>query len=232
MKAPFIIFDGGDGTGKATQAKMTFDQLELVGYKGQVKHIDFPQYKENFMGRILFDCKEGKYGDFSQVLPQAASLIYAGDRFESKEKIEKWLMEKNIVISDRYVSANQIHQGGKIGDPEKRRRFIKWLEDLEYGFLRLPRPDIVIYLDAEVSTALKNIAKRGNADNLEKNRVYLENSRESALAIAEEDESWVKIKCDKDGHMLLPEIINKMIMKTLAERKIIPHLVAAADSLA
>ena len=144
MKAPFIIFDGGDGTGKATQAKMTFDQLELVGYKGQVKHIDFPQYKENFMGRILFDCKEGKYGDFSQVLPQAASLIYAGDRFESKEKIEKWLMEKNIVISDRYVSANQIHQGGKIGDPEKRRRFIKWLEDLEYGFLRLPRPDIVI----------------------------------------------------------------------------------------
>ncbi|HXK35194.1 MAG TPA: hypothetical protein VJ103_01670 [Candidatus Paceibacterota bacterium] len=221
QKGAFIVIDGIDGTGKETQAKLLVRQLELIGY--QVRQIDFPQYKENFSGRILFDCKKGKYGDFSKVPPQAAMLLYAADRFESKAKIEKWLAAKNILIADRYVSANQIHQGGKIKNPKKRSRFIKSLAEFEYGFLKLPKPDAVVFLDAEIKTVLKNLKTRGNLDCLEQNREYLENSQASARRVLKEDPSWLRVNCDRNGQMLLREAINKKIMKVLTKKRIIPQ---------
>jgi dTMP kinase len=226
-KGAFIVIDGIDGVGKATQTELLIEKLESIGHKGRVKKIDFPRYKENFFGRILAECKKGTFGDFSQTLPMAASLLYAADRLESKKVIEEWLRTKNIVISDRYVSANQIHQGGKIEDHWQRKTFTDWLSQLEYDFLRLPRPHIVVFLDASLEMARQNLAKRGNLDEQEKNLAYLANSRDSALQIAEEDKTWVKITCDRGGAMLSPLLISKEIMKALALRHIIPNFVPA-----
>jgi dTMP kinase len=59
-------------------------------------------------------------------------VLYAADRYESSNKIKKWLGEGYIVIADRYASANQIHQGGKIANTRKRENFLKWLAEMEY----------------------------------------------------------------------------------------------------
>jgi dTMP kinase len=45
-----------------------------------------------------------------------------------KEDFEKY----DFIISNRYVSANMIHQIGKINDKLKRDEFLDWLEELEY----------------------------------------------------------------------------------------------------
>ncbi len=106
------MIDGIDGTGKATQAKLLVQRLRREGQK--VQAIDFPNYYKNFFGKLLGNYLSGKYGDFAEVDPHVASVLYAADRFESSPQIERWLKEGNIVVADRYVSANQIHQGGKI----------------------------------------------------------------------------------------------------------------------
>ncbi|MDF1683007.1 MAG: hypothetical protein P1U46_04865 [Patescibacteria group bacterium] len=43
------------------------------------------------------------------------------------------LKKYDYVITDRYVSANMIHQASKISDEKEIEDFLNWLEDLEYG---------------------------------------------------------------------------------------------------
>ena len=42
----FIVIDGTDGSGKATQVSLLVDRLTKEGYK--VKTVDFPEYEKNF----------------------------------------------------------------------------------------------------------------------------------------------------------------------------------------
>ena len=48
------------------------------------------------------------------------------------------------VVADRYVSANQIHQGGKIDNPRERQKFMDWLHLMEHKVFGIPTPHLVI----------------------------------------------------------------------------------------
>ena len=119
-----------------------------------VRTMDFPQYGNNFFGAFIGECITGEHGDFLTLDPRITSVLYAADRFESSEKIKKWLNDGDTVVLDRYVSANQIHQGGKIFDTRKRKEFLLWLDEMEYGVFHLPRPHMVIYLDVPIDTSI------------------------------------------------------------------------------
>ncbi len=140
-----IVIDGIDGSGKATQVALLKKRLQQEGVR--VKTIDFPRYYNNFFGGLIGEYLSGKYGDFIAMDPRVASVLYAADRFESSKEIKKWLDEGYVVLADRYVSANQIHQAGKIDEPKVRKEFLAWLDTMEYEVFQIPRPDLVVYLD-------------------------------------------------------------------------------------
>ena len=117
-RGKLIVIDGTDGSGKATQADLLIRHLRKDGRK--VKVVDFPEYYSNFFGKFVGHCRSEQYYNFVKTHPKIASVLYAADRFESKEKIAKWIKDGNIVIANRYASANQIHQGGKIASYQKR----------------------------------------------------------------------------------------------------------------
>lgn len=226
-KGKFFVIDGTDGSGKATQTKLLADRLEKSGHK--VKTIDFPQYENNFFGKMAGRYLSGEFGTSSEVSPYLASILYAGDRFESKEQIKKWLSKGFIVIADRYASSNQIHQGGKITDPQKREKFLAWLEELEYEIFKIPRPDVIIYLDMplEISQKLlkektaqkKKVYLRGKKDIHENDLKHLADAKNSAIKLIKKSNNWIKINCTKKGKPLAVEEINRSIME-----KIIPLL--------
>ena len=217
-KGKFIVIDGADGCGKQIQTKITKIRLDTLGYKTET--IDFPRYADNFFGKIIRNCIDGQYGEFARVDPYLASIPYAGDRFESKPQIEAWLNAGINVVSDRYVSANQLHQGGKIKDPIARQKYFEWLEYLEYGTFEIPRPDLIIYLDVPHSVSVKHMNKgatdRAVADAVENDVQYQLNARQSALAMLQ-DPTWVKIQCGTDdGEDFLPiQEINDMIFANI-----------------
>lgn len=122
MAGKLIVIDGGDGAGKATQVSLLVKRLRDEGHK--VETLDFPQYTQNHFGKLLRQCLDGKRGDFMAVDARIASTLYAADRFETKPRLEQWLQEDKIVVLDRYVSANMMHQGAKIDDPEKLEDFL------------------------------------------------------------------------------------------------------------
>src|SRR3989338_10339505 len=135
-RGKLIVIDGTDGSGKATQAGLLIRHLRKDGYK--VKVVDFPEYYSNFFGAFIGHCLSEQYYNFVKVHPKIASVIYEAERFESSDKIKNWLEEGNIVIANRYASANQIHQGGKISNTKKRKVFLKWLAQKEYEVFKIP----------------------------------------------------------------------------------------------
>ncbi|HXF44271.1 MAG TPA: thymidylate kinase [Candidatus Paceibacterota bacterium] len=225
-KGKLIVIDGIDGSGKATQTALLEKRLRKEGVK--VKKIDFPRYYDNFFGKLLGKCLAGEFGDFTKVDSRIASVLYAADRFESSGSMRKWLSEGYVVLADRYVSANQIHQGGKIHSPAERKKFLDWLDVMEHGVFGIPRPDLVIYLDVpyEVSREwLKNKVagwKRrylnGRKDVAEDNLVYLRDSRASALDLVKRNKNWHKITCCKGMICMLPEEIHERVFKLVMRK--------------
>ena len=216
-KGTFIVIDGNDGSGKATQAKLLIERLEQDGCN--VRTIDFPRYYDNFFGKFIGECLTGEYGDFISVDPHIASVVYAADRFESRDQINAWLDAGDIVIADRYVSANQIHQGSKITDEQKRIAFMEWLDHMEYSAFKLPRPDVVLYLDVPYDVSLKNLQNKkekyseGKVELSENDHDYQKNSRACGLWLVEKNNEWKKIDCmDGDTMRTIEDIHEEVYM--------------------
>jgi dTMP kinase len=222
-RGKLIVIDGTDGVGKATQAKLLVARLKKEGVR--VKTLDFPQYYKNFFGHFIGAMLTGQYGDFLHTDPFIASVMYAADRFESKPTIEKWLKEGDIVILDRYVSANQLHQGGKIKDPKKRKYFLKWLDTMEHKVFGLPRPDLIVYLHLPMKSVLKLLKlkdktrkkryAKGKKDTVESDVAYLAAAQESALALIREKRNWRKIECEGADGILPKEEIHEKVFQTV-----------------
>jgi dTMP kinase len=225
-KGKLIVIDGIDGSGKATQVKLLTERLKKEGVK--VKTIDFPRYYDNFFGKLIGEYLSGIYGDFSKMDPRIGSIFYAADRFESSKDMRGWIDAGFVVVADRYASANQIHQGGKISNVKERKEFMKWLEKMEHGIFKIPKPDLVIYLDVpfEVSktwlqkkvTQRKKKYLKGRVDVAEDNLLYLKNSRESALMLQKENKNWEKIDCCKGTVCLLPEQVSEEVLRVVKRR--------------
>lgn len=204
-RGKLIVIDGTDGSGKTTQADLLLKRLRKNGHK--VKFIHFPRYEDNFFGKFIAHCLSEQYYNWVHIHPKIASVVYAADRWESKEKIEKWLKQGYTVVMDRYISSNQIHQGGKISNVKKREAFLKWLAEMEYKVFKIPAPDVTVYLSLPVEMVLKLIKDRNykgaraylgsKKDVHEKDKNFLKNSIKSALWLAKTQKNWLKIECMK-----------------------------------
>lgn len=219
----FIVVDGIDGSGKATQVAFLEKNLKKEGLK--VKTIDFPRYYNNFFGKFISECLSGKHGDFIKTDPRVVSVLYAADRFESSGQVKEWINKGFWVIADRYVSANQIHQGGKIRNIKERKCFINWLEEMEHGVFGLPYPDLVLYLDVTLKISEELLGKketqktkrylRGQKDLAENDLEYLKNSRNTALSLEKKNKNWKKIICYTKDRCLPPEEVSEKIFEVL-----------------
>lgn len=219
MRAKFIAIDGNDGSGKETQARLLSAALQERGEPTLL--ISFPRYQDTFFGRELRRALDGEYGPFGDINPYLASYPYALDRWKSKPYMEVSLKAGIYVISDRYMSANQIHQGGKIGDEAEREKFLTWLDELEYGEFQIPRPDISIYLDVPVDVSRKLMSTK-TRDIVEESPKYLENSYQCAQwLIRRRPKEWLRIKCMKSQRLKSADEIHRQIMDGLSKRSVL-----------
>ncbi|MFA6585888.1 MAG: deoxynucleoside kinase [Candidatus Paceibacterota bacterium] len=217
-KGKLIVIDATDGSGKTTQINLLAKRLKKLGFK--IKTIHFPHYN-NFFGGFIGHCLTEQYYNFVKVHPKIVSVLYAADRWESSEQIKRFLNEGYIVILDRYVSANQIHQGGKIKSVKKRTDFLRWLDEMEYKVFKIPRPDITVYLSLPLNIVERLIKERnkkavrayaGNKKDVhEVDLNFKKNSIKSALWLAKTQKNWVKIDCLKNGVLDTRENIHNKV---------------------
>ena len=220
-KGKLIVIDGIDGAGKATQAKLLTKCLKKEKHKTAT--LDFPQYYDNFFGKMTGRFLNGEFGDAPSTNPYLASVLYAADRWETKNKIEKWLRNGKIVILDRYSSSNQIHQGGKIKDTKKRKAFLNWLEEMEFNVFKIPKPDMIIFLNVPYKISKKLLTKKisrdyiksAKNDKVEKSRIYQESSYSQSLNLVKKYNNWIEINCVRNNELLSPKKISDLIWNKL-----------------
>ena len=149
-----IAIEGIDGSGKRTQLDLLSKALEARG--SRVYSTGFPQY-DSWFGKMVGQFLNGQLGALESVDPHFTALLYAGDRFEAKNKITAALQDARIVLIDRYIGSNLAHQTARV-PVGQRSAFRSWIEHLEYNIYDLPREDLILYLRVPPSEAQKLVS--------------------------------------------------------------------------
>ena len=152
-----VAIEGIDGAGKGTQAARVAGTAGTRGHS--VTSFSFPLYDGNPFSRAVADYLNGEFGSAADVHPELAGLLYAGDRFHARPRLLEALERSDLVVCDRYVASNAAHQGAKLSG-EARARLLDWLEEVEYGEFALPRPELVVLLDAPVALARELVGRK------------------------------------------------------------------------
>lgn len=209
-RGKLIVIDGSDGSGKSTQIELLSQTLAANGYEGVV--FDFPQYSAT-SAVLIEKYLRGEYGDLD---PRAASVLYAIDRFDASNKIREYLDAGKIVLADRYVAANAGHQGAKIADYAERIAYYKWLDNLEYSVFNIPKPDlnIILHMPAEIAWELieeRSKAKNQSRDIHENDPAYLKAAEQVYLEIAKLFPNSKQVECTENGNVLTPKQVHAKV---------------------
>lgn len=221
MNGTLFVIEGVDGSGKATQTDLLYQALQKQDKP--VRKVSFPNY-DSPSSSLIKMYLNGEFGsDPQSVNAFATSVFFAVDRFASFRKDWQPFYENGgIVIADRYVTSNLVHQAGKIAEAAEKERYIHWLSDLEYNIFGLPRPDCVIFLDMPPAYSLRlrqqrNTLKQGLTQDIhEADQHYLQQAYENATAIAQQQQ-WHRISCVADDQIRSIEEIHTEIMKLIAK---------------
>ena len=210
-----IVLEGTDGSGKSTQFALLKKRLED---EGSVFHtLVFPRYNEPSSSLIRMYLN-GEFGsEPGDVNAYAASIFYAVDRYASYRMDWKdWYEQGGLILSDRYTTSNAVHQGAKLPEAE-RLDFYRWLCELEYEKMGLPKPELVLYLDMPTELTESLMRKRESdththADIHEKDLDYLRLCRKTGLEAARAL-GWTVVSCAKDGAIRSIEDIHEELYR-------------------
>lgn len=211
-----IVLEGLDGAGKSTQIRLLRQWLAERGVESEYLH--FPRFDAPVYGELIARFLRGEFGGVDRVDPYLVALIYAGDRAGAASLLRGWLDAGKAVVLDRYVYSNVGYQCAKLPAGEARDRLARWILDLEFGYNRLPRPDVSLFLDVPFAFTERKLAEQREGDD----RDYLHGARDIHedslslqqqvravyLAAAQNDPTLRVVGCGTDGGaMAAPETI-------------------------
>ncbi len=175
----FITIEGGDGTGKSTQAALLEEWLRSRGRS-------VVRTREPGGTEVGVEIREIVLHHRGEVSPRAEALLYAADRAQHIQTLVRPALERGeVVLQDRYLDSSVAYQGaGRVLDPVEIRSLSLWAAE---GLL----PDLTILLDLDEATArarLDNAQKRYDRLESEKSEFHARVRRAFlALADAEPD---------------------------------------------
>ncbi len=197
---PFIVFEGIDGAGAETQAKLLVDYLRKKGK--DVLYLEYPDYS-SAIGKAIEAYLKGKF----EINSEALSLLFIADFLKDKQKIK----EARFVVANRYFTSTITYEV-VLG---VRLELLLSISEL----LDLPKPDLVVYLDISPETSIKRkLGEKAELDKHEKNLNFLAKVREQYLENAKNKvfAEWVVI----DGEASIEEVY-KQVLTELSSKGII-----------
>ncbi len=226
QQGKLIVIEGGDGSGKGTQATLLKSYLDTQSVP--YTYVDFPDY-ESIYGKIIAGFLRGEYGTINDISPYFVSTLFALDRSLIKNTITNELAKGHIVLANRYVTSNIAHQGSKLRSKGELDTFIHWLEHFEYTVLGLPKEDIVLYLsvpwqvanDLTKSKSSRAYLKGKSMDIQEEDEAHREDSENMYDYLAQTNAHWTTIDCVKNGTIMSKGEIHEAIVNVLKNNKMI-----------
>lgn len=196
--------------------------------------VSFPDYESESSSAVRMYLKGELGKDPCSLNPYMCSMFFTVDRaIQYMKNIKALLDEENsLVVCDRYISANLIHQGAKIKDIEERHKFYDWCYEFETETIGLPREAVTIILSLPVEISQKLMSVRYNGDSSKKDIhensiAYLKECYDTSMDVYKHLKSkgfaWEMVDCkDKDTDSIKPiEVIHNEIIEKLKELGII-----------
>lgn len=216
-----IVIEGTDGSGKQTQAKLLLNYFKENGR--EVKEQSFPNY-DSESSILVKKYLNGDFGGLNDLDAKQSSVLFSVDRLCTMQKYKDFLKKRGILLLDRYVSSNILHQASKIDDEKEQEEFVSWLENFEYNDLKLPYPDVTIFLDMRPDLSNKLRLERGELkagtkkDIHESNLEYMKKCYDVGVSIAHK-KSWQIVKCYEGNRIKTIEEIHNEIISVLKKLK-------------
>jgi dTMP kinase len=149
----FLAFEGGDGAGKSTQARLVRTWLQELGHRVVLTREPGATPLGRRLREVLLDPQ-------GQVSPRAEALLYAADRAHHVHTVVRPALEAGaVVVTDRYVDSSVAYQGAGRALPT---------EDVVAASIWATgglTPDLTVVLDMPPAVALRRSA--GPADRIE-----------------------------------------------------------------
>ncbi|WP_409433964.1 dTMP kinase [Litorimonas sp. RW-G-Af-16] len=149
-RGQFITFEGGEGAGKTTQAKMLAEALENAGIETLLTREPGGTFGAESIRKLVLEGTQDRWTGMTELL-----LMYAA-RLDHVQKLIKPALDRGVwVISDRFSDSSTAYQGYARGlGADKVRAVHKVVMD---GF----EPDITILFDMDPIMAQKRVETRG-----------------------------------------------------------------------
>lgn len=139
----FITFEGPEGCGKSTQARLLYEQLHARHYPVVLVREPGGTRIGDLIRRIVLDLQH------TEMAPTTETLLFAASRAQLvSEVIRPYLDQGGIVLCDRYADSTYAYQGYGLG------RDLDELRAITAAATGGLRPDITIYLDLSAEEGL------------------------------------------------------------------------------
>ncbi len=201
----FIVFEGPEGSGKSTQAKLLYKYLRNKNY-------DVVLTREPGGTKVAEMIREILLHKDIKIFPLTELLLYESARAQHiQEIIKPSLLKGKIVISDRFSDASLVYQGYARGLGMK---FVKKINDI---VVKDTYPDITFILDVTPEEGLARIKNRTKKkfDRLENENIeFHKKIRRGYLKLAKNKENFYLISTE--GR--IPQKVHKEIIKVLVKK--------------
>ncbi|MHA3915623.1 dTMP kinase [Halovulum sp. GXIMD14793] len=156
MTARFISFEGIDGCGKSTQARLLAEHLRGLGRDVVLTREPGGSAGAEEIRRLLVEGEPGRWSAETEIL-----LFTAARRDHLERTIRPALSVGKTVITDRFADSTRVYQGVARADL---RGSVDQLHDLMIG----QEPDLTLILDIDADTALRRgLARSSGEDRFE-----------------------------------------------------------------
>ena len=154
----FIAFEGGDGTGKTTQARLLCDRLDVAGY--DVLPVHEPGTTPLGLKAREWLKEEHETDDWIHANTELLLFLTARADLVNKILTPFLEMESEIVVADRYAASTLAYQGYGRGFSLD---LVEAFNDFATGGLK---PDLTLLLDCPPETALARVEEQNKSPKL------------------------------------------------------------------
>ena len=156
QRGRFITFEGGEGTGKSTQAHLLAERLQQAGRRVALTREPGGSTGAETLRRLMIEGDVDRWSAISETL-----LMYAARTDHLERLIRPALHEGAWVISDRFHDSTRAYQGAGGGAPAS------LIDALETELVAGDKPDLTIVLDLASEVGLQRAAERSGLDRFE-----------------------------------------------------------------
>jgi dTMP kinase len=203
-KGFFLTFEGGEGSGKSTQAKILYDTLLENNFDVILTREPGGSPLAELIRDILVKSNS------VNIEPISEMFLFAAARFDHLDKIINPALKKNkIVICDRYIDSTIAYQG-YAGDIN-----LETIEKINNICIGSSQPNLTLIFDIDPLVGLKRSLRENNNETRfeERNNDFHNNVRDAFLEIAKQNRRCSIIDASKDINIISKEIYKIFIDK-------------------